>query len=92
MEKEAMRAREQHTKDSLFRLQVARDEEEEQLLEYPNANFDERLHEIVGFKKRPTENLNRPAKLTRYQKVQRELEYLTKAMDLDAPLRKHWYY
>jgi len=68
-------------------------EEEATELQYPLANFDERLNDIVGFKPKITENLNTiKKKLTTQQKIARELDYLTMAMDLDAPLRKHWGY
>ena len=49
--------------------------------------------DIVGFKREKVENLSvTKKKLTTQQKIERELAYITKAMDLDAPLQKHWYY
>jgi hypothetical protein len=47
----------------------------------------------VGFKREKVENLAGPGKkLTTKQKVEKELAYVTQALDLDANLQKHWYY
>ena len=50
-------------------------------------NFDERDKDIVGLKTEKMENMSESAtrhkKLTVEQKVQRELAYITEAMDLD---------
>ncbi len=46
--------------------------------------FDERDRDIVGFKREKKENLNTFKKLTTQQKIAKELDYVTMAMDLDA--------
>ena len=61
-------------------------------------NFNERTKDIVGMQTAKTEDMSdqsRYAKkenLTVEQKVAKELDYVTQAMDLDEFGRKHWFY
>lgn len=59
---------------------------------HEGADFDERLSDIVGFKREGIENLNKKKKMTTAQKIEKELAYVTQAIDLDKNLQKHWYY
>lgn len=72
-------------KDGDFSSLVSQDLDEEGLAK--GENFDERKNDIVGFKREKAENLAGPGKkLTTKQKVDKELAYVTEALDLDANL------
>lgn len=72
---------------------VQRDKLNDRLLD-KDAKFDEIDDEIVGLQRKKRENLSteEKAKLTTAQKIQKELTYLTQAMDLSPAEAKHWYY
>jgi hypothetical protein len=71
--------------DTDFKSMVMKDDRDEHEL-HDGANFDERLADIVGFKRAKSENLNAVKKLSTKQKIEKELAYITEAMDLDANL------
>jgi hypothetical protein len=54
----------------------------------PNSNVDERDSDIVGFKTAKSENWNilesKKGRLTVAAKVEKELAYVTQAMELDV--------
>ena len=72
-------------KESAFESLARLDEDIDKLT--GEVNFDERNNEIVGLQREKAENMSDNAasgpKMTIKQKVERELAYVTDALDLD---------
>ena len=60
------------------------------------ANFDERDDEIVVLQREKAENMSDGAtsgkKMTVKEKIEKELAYVTEAMDLDYFGQRHWHF
>ena len=79
--KEADKAASMVGEDADFSNLVAKD------LDEVSENFDERDNDIVGMKREKVENLSgKPKKLSTKQKIEKELQYVTQALDLDPAL------
>ncbi len=68
--------------DAEFTSLVNMDEQSEQL-QQEGTNWNERSKDIVGLKREKIDNLNSLRKMTTKQKIEKELTYVTQALDLD---------